>query len=250
MIFGRSKKKKNEEVLPINVEKTELSIGDRYLDCANRYIAYQGKLRCVDNPLDDKEFYQKWAGCFYNAAMHFVNYLETTYPDASFENDNVINLDLEDMLENADDTTKGLFFKPKFRELIYINDCKYFTHFHTDGNVVFEAEGVEALPGLSRVLANNKINKLFEGLTPIEVRELLKQMNIYPKDTELDKVIDDYYERLTINQSFLKAVIYLLLIRRSSYGVKRARLFADSLGIYFDFKPFEKSEEQNRKHVL
>ncbi len=248
MIFG--KKKKNNEVEPVTIEKKEISIGDRYLECANRYIEYQGKLRYVENPLDDKEFYQEWAGYFYNAAMHFVNYLETTYSDVAFENENVINLNLEEMLENADDTTRGLFFKPKFPALIYINDSRYFTHFHTDGDIVIESEGVEALPGLSRVLARNKINKLFEGLTPIEVRELLKQMSIYPKDTELDKAIDDYGERSTINQSFLKAVIYLLLIRRSSYGIKRARLFADSLGIYFDFKPFEKSEEQNRKHVL
>ena len=104
----------------------------------------------------------------------------------------------------------------------------------------------ELLPGLSRILANSKINKLFNGLTPIDARELLKQMDIYPKNTELDEVISNYNERLMINQLFLKSIICLLLIRRSTYGINRARLFADSLGISFDFWPYEDKMEQSK----
>lgn len=247
MLFGKNKKKKDKQE---NTNKKTVSIGEMYLECANYYIAYQGKIRGIENPLDDKEFYQEWAAPFYNSAMYFVNYLESKYPDQLLTNDEVINLDLADMLENADDITKNLFSKPKFPKLIYLNDSQYSTHFHTDGEIVYEAEGVQILPGLSGLLANEKINKAFNGLNPIEVRELLRQLNIYPKDTELDSVISNYHEQEVINLGFLKSIIYLLLIRRSDFGVKRARLFADSLGIYFDFEPFEKKEEQFKKFEI
>lgn len=245
MLFGKRKEKKQQG--ENKTVKQHYSISDIYLECANTYINYYGKLKGIENPVDNKEFYQEMAGPFYNSAMHFVNYLENSYTDEILNQDQVINLDLNKMLEGADDTTLGLFNKPTFPSLIYINDGQYSTHFHTDGNVIFEAEGIEVLPGLSYALANQKINKLFNGLTPIEVRELLKQMNIYPKDTELDKVIDDYKERLKIHESFLISIICLLLIRRNGYGIKRARLFADSLGISFDFEPFEKKDEYTLK---
>lgn len=246
MLFGRRKEKKKQD--ENKIVKKHYSISDMYLECASTYINYHGKLRGIENPVDNKEFYQEMAGPFYNSAMHFVNYLENTYTDEILSQEQAINLDLNKMLEGANDTTLDLFNKPVFPSLIYINDSQYSTHFHTDGNVVYEAEGIEVLPGLSYALANQKINKLFNGLTPIEVRELLKQMNIYPKNTELDKVIDSYKERLRVQESFLRSIICLLLIRRSTYGVKRARLFADSLGILFDFEPFEKKEEYTLKH--
>ena len=60
-------------------------------------------------------------------------------------------------------------------KLIYLNESLYSTHFHINDNKIVESEGVQVLPGLSDLLANEKINKLFNGLTPIEARELLKQ---------------------------------------------------------------------------
>lgn len=247
MLFGKNKKKNEKQEV---IKKRPLSIGEMYLECVDYYIAYQGKLRGIENPIHDKEFYQEWAAPFYNSAMHFVNYLENQYPDQSLTEDIVIDFNLEEMLENADETAKTLFNKPLFPGLIYINDKQYSTHFHTNGDVIVDTEGIQVLPGLSNLLANDKINKLFNGLNPIEARALLKQMGIYPKDTELDSVISDYYERETINKGFLKSIICLLLIRRSEYGIKRARLFADSLGIYFDFEPFEKKTEYSLKKEL
>ena len=250
MFLGLGKNKKKKEDTQVTVKKEPVSVGEIYLDCASSYIKYQGKLINVEDTLNNKEFYQEWAAPFYKGAMYFVKYLENTYTDEVLASDMVIDLDLSKMLEGADETTKELFSKPEFPRLIYINDSQYSTHFHTDGKVVYEAEGIEVLPGLSGVLANQKINKLFQGLNPIEVRALLIQMNIYPKDTELDKVIDSYRERESINYYFLKSIICLLLIRKNPYDVKRARLFADSLGVLFDFKPFEKHEEQVKKFEL
>ena len=82
-----------------------------YLECAGHYISYQGKLRGIENPLQDNDFYQEWAGPFYNSAMHFVNYLENTYTDEILSQEQVINLDLNKMLEGANDATLDLFNK-------------------------------------------------------------------------------------------------------------------------------------------
>lgn len=247
MLFGKSRKKQENNN---KIEQKPLSIGQMYLECAGHYISYQGKLRGIENPLQDNDFYQEWAGPFYNSAMHFVNYLENTYTDEMLSNEEVIDLDLNKMLENATDTTVELFSEPKYPGLVYLNDSLYSTHFHIDGDTIYEAEGIQVLPGLSNVLANEKINKLFVGLTPTEAKELLKQMGIYPKDTELDLVIEDYKERKNIQLNFLKSVICLLLIRRSNYGITRARLFADSLNIPFNFAPFEMKQEQIKNKTL
>ena len=58
-----------------------------YLDCASYYINYQGKLRNVEDPLNNKEFYQEWAAPFYKGAMYFVNYVENTYTDEVLASD-------------------------------------------------------------------------------------------------------------------------------------------------------------------
>lgn len=242
MLFNRNKKKKIVEENP--VVKKHISVGDMYLECAAYYINYQGKLKGVENPVDNKEFYAEVAGPFYTSAMHFVNYLENTYTDETLTNDEVINLDLEKMIEGANEVTLSLFNSPKYPGLVYLNDKMYTTHFHTDGDTIYEAEGIQTLPGLSSLLANEKINKAFYGLTLVEARELLKQMDIYPQNTELDSVIENYRERKNIQYSFYKSIICLLLLRRSNYGIKRARLFADSLGVTFDFTPFEKEIER------
>jgi hypothetical protein len=248
MLFNRNKNKKKTIENPF--VKKHISVGDMYLESAACYINYQGKLRGIENPLDNKEFYEEIAGDFYKAVMHFVNYLENTYTDDILTNDEVIELDLNKMLEGSNSTTLDLFSSPQFPELIYLNESLYSTHFHIYDNKIIESEGVQVLPGLSDLLANEKINKLFNGLTPIEARELLKQMGIYPKDTELDLVIENYKERQNVQYSFYKSVICLLLLRRSNYGIKRGRLFADSLGFSFDFKPFEKEAELRMKKTL
>ena len=45
-------------------------------------------------------------------------------------------------------------------------------------------------------------------------------------------------------------IVCLLLIRRTKYSVTRARLFADSLGIDFDFSQFELNNAMTLKKDL
>ena len=245
MLF--SKKEKNKQMKEL-LNNKPLTTSEMYLECVDYYVNYQGKLRNIENPTDNKKFYEEIVSPFYNSAMHFVNYLESTYTDDTLNNDEVIELDLNKMIDGANKTVLQLFSSPTFPDLIYINSI-YSTHFHTDGNHIIDTEGVEVLPGLSSIIANKKINKIFNGLTPIEARELLKQMNIYPSSTELDEVINIYREKQKIQQVFYKSIICLLLIRKNNYAIKRARLFADNLGVPFDFSYFEKELEQRKlKH--
>lgn len=245
-LFGKSKKSKKEE----DVKEKVVSASDIYIRNVEEYIIYYGKMMMVKNPLDDKEFYEKYAVFYYRAAMEIVEFINENYPDSKFVGDEVIDFDYEGLLEKMRDETKSLFFKPNFPELIYIDAGRYSTHFHVQEDKVCEAEFVQVLPGLSRSLANEKINKLFTGLGVVELRDLLVQMNILPKDSELEETIEKHRELSRLNDKFLESVIALLLVvDRGRCTLKRARLFADSLGINFNFKPFEELEERKNKEL-
>lgn len=250
MLFGSRKKQKKEENISQTQEPKQISVGELYLSYAEEYIKYMGKIRGIDNPVEDKEFYQKYASPFYNSAMYFVNYLENNISNEQLVAETPIEIDFKTMLDNADDQAKNLFLAPKYPGLIYLKDNRYSSHFHTDGTIIYEAEGIDILPGLSRILATEKINKVFNGLTPVEARALLQQMGIYPKNTELDQTITAVKERKVVTDSFLNGIICLLLIKNNKYSVKRARLFADSLGIYFNFEPFEKEDKNTLKKEM
>lgn len=250
-LFGKKKKEKDNTERDIIEKETMVNPSDIYIKNVNEYVSYYGKLLNVDKPLEDFEFYKKYAVPYYNSAMNIVNFVGDKYPDEVLDNDDVIEFDYEGLVNQMNSETKSLFFKPNFPDLIYINESKYYTHFHVQNNIVTDAEGVEVLPGLSYSLANQKINRLFEGLSVIELRDLLFQMGILPKDSELQRVIDINKELTYYNKKFLESVVALfLVVHRTKYAVKRARFFADSLGIDFDFSHFEKKEENQKKLVI
>ncbi len=247
LIFGKDKKKVKEEV---KIEK-KVCASDIYLRNLNEYIEFYASLVDKQNPLDDMSFYNMYAVPYYNAATQIADYLKEKYPDTVFSSEDVITLDVDDMIQAMNDETKEFFLKPKYPNLIYIDNTRYFTHFHVQDGVVFETEGIEALPGLSRTLANTKINKLFNGLNVTEVKDLLKQMNILPENTELEGCITMHKKLNQLNEKFLESVVCLLLIlSKNNSTIARARLFADSMGIYFDFQPFEVEMNPEKKLQL
>ena len=76
-------------------------------------------------------------------------------------------------------------------------------------------------------------------------------MRILPITNDLDKVIVAYDERNRIYKGFLRSVIYSLLSKaRTPQDIQRARLFADSFELDFDFKPFDSLVTQNPKLKL
>lgn len=246
-LFGKGEKKKKEDVIQVK----PLEASDIYMRNINEYVEYYGKLMDVKNPLDDMEFYERIAVPYYNAAMNIVNFVNDNYSDEMISSGEVVDFDINGLINQMTDDTKRLFFKPNFPSLIYIDEGRYFTHFHVQDDKVYEAEGVEVLPGLSRTLANEKINRLFEGLSPVEVRDLLQQMSILPRNTELEKVIKNYNELFYLNKRFLESVICLLIVvQRNKYSMSKARFLADSLGIYFDFSILEQKDVSEKKLAL
>lgn len=246
MLFGKKKKKKE-----LDIQKKILCPSDIYIRNVAEYVEYYGKKLNVENPVDDLPFYEKMAVPYYNSAMRISEYIKATYPDEMFENDNVIDFNYNDFIENMDEETKSLFFVPNYPETIYIDSEKYYTHFHTYNNVVEQAEGIEFLPGLSSTLADKKINRFFKGLSVVEVRDLLLQMQILPKNNELAEIIAEHKELEYLNKRYLESVVALFLVlNKNSCNVKRARLFADSFGIEFDFEPFEIKEVSEKRLVM
>ena len=244
MIFRKKKKK------VILEERKPLSLGELYLSYASRYVSYQGKMNNVSNPLDNSDFYKQYAAPFYNSAMYFANYIDNIYTEDVLESNNIPEINISCMLQNASEENRKFFCSPKYPEIMHIKASDYTSHFHIKENIIEEAEDIHLLPGLSDLLANERINQLFVGLTPIEALALLEQMNICPKNSTLEQYINKYKEMKYVNEGFLMSIVCLLLIRRTKHSVTRARLFADSLGIDFDFSQFELNNAMTLKRDL
>ena len=76
-------------------------------------------------------------------------------------------------------------------------------------------------------------------------------MRILPITNDLDKVITAYDERNKIYNNFLRSIIYSLLSKATNLAdIKRARLFAASFDINFNFEPFENLVTPDQKLKL
>jgi hypothetical protein len=245
-LFKKNKNNKEE-----TKQKSMLTPSDIYIKNIYEYVNYHGKKIGMENPSDNIEFFKKMAAPYYNTAMNIVKYVTEKYTDDILNTDEVIEFDYDDFIKMMDEETKSFFFPPNYPSLIYIDASRFTTYFHVANNVISESENIEVLPGLSSALANKKINKLFNGLEIPEVRYLLLQMGILPNNTELEKVIIEHNEYVYLNKRYLESVVSLFLILdRKNFSLKRARLFADSLGISFDFSPFEQKEFLEKKLSL
>lgn len=248
-LFGIGNKKKKKDI--VVTEERVIYPSDIYIKNINEYVEYYGKEAGVENPLDNKEFYKKLAVPYYNTAMKIINFINDRYPDEMFDNDEVVEFDYKGLMEHLNDNEKSLLLEPSYPNLVYINDAKYYTHFHIENGIVVESEGIESLPGLSRPLANEKINKLFCGLDLIDVRNLLSQMNILPKDNELDNVIRKHNEVAYLHKKFIESALCLLLVlKKNKHTISKARFLADSFGVNFDFSIFEPKEVVQKKLVV
>lgn len=243
-MFFRSKSKQSK------IEKKQFSIANLYLDIVSEYIDYKGSLEGIKDASKNQEYFEKEGSIYYKAACYFSNYMREKFPDSLLDSDEVLEIDIEDMKMGMDEHAAQFFYPPTYPSIIYIDDTRFSTHFHISDEVVVGAENVEVLPGISRVIANEKINKLFEGLTVSELKALLSQMHVLPKGSQLEDTIVNHNVLQIIHGNFFKCVIYLILIDRSRNAVKRARLFADSMGVDFDFAPYDAREIYDKKMAL
>lgn len=246
-LFSRARKKEVDSSL----KEKKLSITEIYLRNINEHVAYYRKIMNVKNPLDDKSFYEKIASVYYKAAMNIVNFVIDRYPDDIIDSNENITLDYNTLLGQMNDESKELFIEPNYPEVIYINKGKYPTCIYIHDNKVNKAYGIEFLPKLSKALVNEKINKIFEGMTPIEVRDLLLQMGILPKNNDLEKTINQYHTKIKLHRRFLESVICLLIVvDRNRKSNKKAKFLANSFGIPFEFETNEYEYNRTKKLVI
>jgi hypothetical protein len=97
-LFGKKKKEKDNTERDIIEKETMVNPSDIYIKNVNEYISYYGKLLNVDKPLEDFEFYKKYAVPYYNSAMNIVNFVGDKYPDDVLDNDDVIEFDYEGLV--------------------------------------------------------------------------------------------------------------------------------------------------------
>lgn len=190
----------------------------------------------------DEEDKVKLTDKFNNSLNYFVSYLENTFSDDILVGSNSVCIDEDNMLTGASKDAKNLFCRHKYNMLIYINSSDTYPHMHTDGERVVEMEGVHTIKGLNHTLQNNSINKIFTGLTVSEAAALLEQMHLLSKDGELKKSIATHNVLEAVRRLFYNAIISKVLDSDSKMKVARARLFADTFGVKYDFSKYENEE--------
>ncbi len=225
-------------------QKKELTLLDilekKYSDNLNQYVEFNVKHYEEFNINTNEEQKALLIDEYNNAVSEIVNYLFRKFPNNIFDSNLSTEIIITDMYENLPSIAFNMLRIPTYPDIIDVLRGTYPTHFHTKGDKINEAEYVQVLPGLLPSLRSEKINKIFKGLTIRETRDLLKQMHILPIENELDKVIKDYDDRNNIYKNFLKSVIYSLLSKDyTEAGIKRARLFAASFDVDFNFEPYD-----------
>lgn len=184
---------------------------------------------------------------FVRAVDYFKGYMESTFSDEVLLNGNDISINEEDMLRKADGSSRNLFVKPLYRDIIYLCDSVSFSHIHTNGSNVVEAEGIKAMRGLKRELLDVDIDSMFKGLTVVQAAALLTQMGLLETESELNREISRVRFCEQMRKILFNSIVYSILDSDSELRVNRARLFADTFGANFSFGQVEREIDEQKK---
>lgn len=187
---------------------------------------------------------EDYSGKYVEAVLSGANYLRIKLTDRMLESNDNLEFDLNDMCNYVDTETKHFIESPKLKvpdSMVYIIDDTKSPHFHinVDNETIDEADYIAKLPNYNCIVSDDKLCSWFKGLTVYEARDLLKQMNILPKNGMFEAILQFYDEEKDVHKNYFLSIIYMLLKTQNKYDVKRARIFADNLGINFDFTPYE-----------
>lgn len=166
-----------------------------------------------------------------------INYLRETLTEFKIDNKdsfgsntNPLELDIQAMFATCPNILVNLIKKQRLPEIINIIDNMHMPHIHLSGETVEMAESLQLLPGLDRLLVSDKINHWFEGLNIFTARALLKQMNLLPENSNLERTLRNYNERVTLHRLLIKDIVDTLISKENRYDIERAKIFLS----YFD----------------
>ena len=133
--------------------------------------------------------------------------------------------------------------------LMYINAYTSSAHFHVRNMIVVETEFLETLPDLIPELKNQNFNTLFNGRNIVEVRYILEQMKVLPKNSELETTVNNYFILRNIRSRFIESIICMLIIHnKDEYTKERVRILKKVSGIYIDIEKYLKVD--TKKMIL
>ncbi len=226
------KKKNGEEKNPLY---------ELYLKNISHYIFLSKEImKPLSYTKENQEYDKK---CYIETVNHIVSYLRNTFTNEILKSGNNLEINVGEMCEGINNSVIYSIRKPKYRDIIYIIEETKYPHFHTNGSVVLEAEGIDCLPGLNRDLCKAKINGIFEGMEILEARAMLKQMRLLPIGNNLEREIYEHDSLEAAHKGLILSVVYNLLMSGNQEDVIRARLFADTFNVDFDFTPYDKEKD-------
>lgn len=186
--------------------------------------------------------YENCQNKYIEAVLFGVDYLRIVFTNNKLDSNDSLEFDLNNMCNSASEETRKLIESPKLSDdIIFIIDGTTSPHFHinVDNETIDEADDIAELPNYNCMVNNDKLCSFFKGLTVYEARDLLKQMNLLPENSELEVSINFYDESKEVHKNYFLSIIYMLLKTNVKYDVKRARILADNMEINFDFTPYE-----------
>ena len=206
-----------------------------YTSGINEYIEYNKKIMMFPEKISIKIPALKEE---YSAGItSIINYLRSTLTEFRIDNKdsfgtniNPLELDLQSMFAECPNILINLIRNQNPPEIINIIDNQHMPHIHLSGETIEMAEHLELLPGLNRLLVNDRINKMFEGLNIFTAEALFKQMNLLPKNNNFERVLERYRERVILHRLLIKDIVDSLISTDSRYDIERARIFLS----YFD----------------
>lgn len=220
---------------------------DLYIKNISQYVFLSKEMM---KPLSyDDEDKENDKQSYIETVEHIVSYLRNTFTSEVLKSGNSLEIDKNEMCKDINNSVIYSIREPEFRDIIYIIEETKYPHFHTNGSVIVEAEGVHCLPGLNRELCKPKINNIFEGMEVTEARAMLNQMRLLPRGNNLEREIFIHDLAMSMHKGLLLSIIYNLLMTRDADDILRARLFASSFGVDFDFTPYEEKEQNTGKKL-
>lgn len=218
-----------------------------YLKNISHYIFLSKEImKPISYNKDNQEYDKK---CYVETVEHIVTYLRNTFTSEILKSGNNLEINVDEMCEGINNSVIYSLREPKYRDIIYIIEETKYPHFHTNGSVILESEGIDCLPGLNKELCKSKINGIFEGMEITEARAMLNQMRLLPRGNNLEKEIFIHDLLVSAHKGLILSIIYNLLMSEDYDDVVRARLFAATFGVDFDFTPYDKDNKLEDKKL-
>ena len=201
---------------------------------------------------DEADYIKKLEKDYYDTILSYVRHLENELTKEKIDSTTLENYSINDLISPElckNQKLKAILENTFLDGLMYINAYTSSAHFHVRNMIVVETEFLETLPDLIPELKNQNFNTLFNGRNIVEVRYILEQMKVLPKNSELETTVNNYFILRNIRSRFIESIICMLIIHnKDEYTKERVRILKKVSGIYIDIEKYLKVD--TKKMIL